>query len=261
MPSTETVLARLNGEPLTLKEFLEHLRGQDGLKGFRGFLEQKIIEQRAQQEKLEASEEELQQAADSYRLERGLLKAAEFEQHLRSSRHLQQDFDDHLRRQEQALLARKLREKLVREEAVEAFFFENRLDFDRARISRIVVKEEGLAQELSAQVREGRGFADLARKYSILKEEAWAGGYAGTPSRRDMPSELEALVFGAKNNSLVGPAAVEGEHHLVWVHELIPAQLTAELREIIRQALFERWLESELRKATIELLFAELPPT
>lgn len=250
MPPPETVLARFDGKSVTLGEFLEYLRSEEGLAPLRRFLEGVLIAERAADANLQVTDKDLQAAADAFRRDRGLFRASDFERFLAAARINPDDFESKLRR---GLLKTKLMAKAIPEAEAERFFYENRLEHDRARLSRIVVREEGLAQEIAVQLREGRGFPELARKHSLIPAEAMAGGYAGEKARKELPPEAEPLVFSAKKGGLAGPIAVGQEHHLYWVHEILPAKLTPELREGIREILFERWLEAEYRKAKVEM--------
>lgn len=254
MPPPDVVLARLDGAPITLREFLEHLRLEDGLLALRRLVERRIVSERAAAEGAAVAEAELQQAAESWRVERSLFRAADFESFLAASKLGLEDF---LSRLEGRLLREKLSRRIVPEAEVEGFFQQNRLEYDRARLSRIVLGEEGLAREIAASLGAGgaRSFAELAARHSLREEEARAGGYVGLKSRGEIPPELEVPVFSAKAGSLAGPVAVEQEQHLLWVHEILPARLDEDIRSRIRSTLFERWLEAQYRNSRVETEF------
>lgn len=126
---------------------------------------------------------------------------------------------------------------------VEEHFINNRAEYDLARASVIVVRDEALAKEIMVQVtEEGEDFHKLARKYSIEDNTRYSGGYAGLVSRRMLPPEVAAKVFAAGPRDIVGPFKQEDSFQMVLVEEVTKAELNDNVREMIRERIFAEWL-------------------
>lgn len=223
-----------------------------------GFLEAAVdlalILRQADQLEIEVSDDELQQAADQFRIAHGLYEAGAVEDWL-ATNHL--TLDDWERSLENEVLTRKLRDALT-ERHVEQFFAENRSSFDAAVISRLIVSDEEIAKELRAQIREENAdFHKLARTYSLDATTRPAGGYMGKVARAELGAECDAAVFGAEPGRIVGPIKTNQGWSLIRVHSLHPATLDEAARERIKSSLFEEWLARQRGKAKIRMPLLE----
>lgn len=240
---------------LSLYDVLEslHLRGQ-----MRPLLRQAVSEkvtlEAARKEGLAASDEELQNAADAFRARIGLNKADTTQGWLQANHLSQNQLESSL---ERSILHRKMFAKVANKEAVEKFFADNRDRFDRARLSRIVVKDEGLAKELLTQINEeGADYVELLKKHSI--DERGKRGGPRLVARKRLPANIEQAVFAAKEGELVGPFRMGETWHLIKVHEIRPAQLNGRVAAAIGRLLFRRWLRGQIQQAKIEVKLPEI---
>ena len=223
----DLIALEVNGEAITLPELLSAAQ----FRGYLGFLhslaDQVLIRQAATQQGIEVSDEELQAAADQFRTRHELHKAAELLKWL-ADRHLSLAVWESLLEEE--ILTDKLRAKLT-DGTVELHFAQNKLSFEAATISRIVVATESLAKELRSQIlEEDADFYALARQHSIDAATRPASGYAGVVRREDLVSTLEAAIFGAVIGAVVGPFKTEAGWELVKVEAQHPAPLLREKR-------------------------------
>ncbi len=244
----EFVALEVNGEEITLPEVLSaaQFRGQLGF--LQALADTALIRQAAAQQGIEVSDEELQAAADQFRTKHELHKAAELLQWL-ADRHLTLAVWESLL--EEKILTNKLRTKLT-EGKVELYFAQNKLSFDAATISRIVVANEPLAKELRSQIiEEDADFYALARQHSQDAVTRPASGYAGMVRRADLISTLEAAIFGAVAGAVVGPFKTEAGWELVKVEGRQPAQLDDATRAKIITTIFAEWLDERRNKARI----------
>lgn len=69
---------------------------------------------------------------------------------------------------------------------------EQKLFLDRV-VSRLIVTEKELAEELKSQILEGARFEQLAQEYSIT-DNRMLNGIMGTVSRGQLPDPVRALV-------------------------------------------------------------------
>jgi len=196
---------------------------------------------------VEVTDEEVQAIADEYRAAHGLHEAEETERFLARAGLSEEEFFAYCRAQ---ALRRAARDKLGTEEAVREHFLAHPGDFDQARISRIVVGELELANELRMRVAEdGEDFHVLARTYSEDAEGRWAGGYAGLVRREDLGPEAAARVFTSAPQSLVGPVSEGEQHVLILVEEVLKSRLDDEAQEEIKGRLLADWEQAMMKEA------------
>lgn len=215
-----------------------------------------LIRQAALAADIEVTDEEVQKAADNFRTKRDLYDEKKTQRWLARNYLSQCEWEELL---EDQVMRLKLRQYLTTDK-VEKYFVEQRLSFDAATISRIVVKEENVAKELRAQiVEDDADFHTLARKHSIDLLTRPAGGYSGLVRRTEMEPVMEAAVFGAQPGKVVGPIKTYAGWQLVKVEAINIASLDDSLRETIQSFLFEEWLTGERVKAKISVPLFEDP--
>ncbi len=238
----------VNGEQLSLADVLRSAKWQGQLGFLNAAADLALIRRQAAQGGIEVLDDELQQAADVFRIARGLHEAEEVEDWL-AANHL--TFADWERLLEDEVVTRKLRDALT-ESQVEQSFAENKLSFDAATISQIIVSDEEVAKELRVQIfEESADFHKLARVYSIDAVTRPASGYIGVVKRKDLAVELESAVFSAKAGRIIGPIKTDQGWRLIRVHSLHPATLDEATREQIKSSLFGEWLSRQRSKAQI----------
>jgi len=153
---------------------------------------------------------------------------------------------------------------------VERFFNQYR-DFyrrgDTVSFRIISVPTEKAAQDALAALRAGRSFETVAKECAPPENQAVAGQLHEYERGRGpgLAPELEAAIFSAPLNQVVGPIKANDFYHLVRVEKKIDAhQFTLdEVREQIRsqlrtqkleQEVWPRWIAQHLKDAKIEVL-------
>src|SRR5215813_8197840 len=238
---TTDVALEINGEVVSLYDVLSLAKLNGQLQFVRDAIDAEIVRQSAVERGIEVSDEELQQAADEFRVERDLTDAETTDAWLAEHRLSYTDWETVLEHQ---IITAKLRDVLT-ENRVDQTFAENRLAYDAVMISRILLNDEGIARELRAQVlEEGADFHALAREYSKDEQTRLAGGYAGSMSRSEMEAALEAALFAAQPGKIVGPLKCDEGWELIKV-------------EAIKNQLFEEWLSERRRKSRIDVPLLE----
>jgi parvulin-like peptidyl-prolyl isomerase len=188
---------------------------------------------------LKIQDEKLQEFADNFRKIYGLITAEDTYSFLNRKGLTEDDFEQFC---ETSLLVMSLKDNLSDETRIEEYFLNNRSDFDRSRISMIIVKDEGLANEIVMQVsEEGEDFHMLARKHSIDMVTKYAGGYVGAINRRMLDQGTAAKVFNASPGDLLGPFRQEGFFQLILVEDIKKAELDNVVVEMIKERILEEW--------------------
>lgn len=195
---------------------------------------------------MEVSETDLQHFADNFRALRGLYSAEEMLAFLENATLTEDDFAAFC---ESSLLTVALIDRLADERKIEAYFLQHRSEFDFVRVSILVVEEMNLASEIVMQVTEdGEDFHALSRKHSRDEATKHAGGYVGLVSRQFFPQEVNAKVFSASTGDLIGPVEKDGAFQLILVEEVRRATLDRDVRETIRERIFQEWALNYLRE-------------
>ena len=198
----------------------------------------------AEKEGLSVDDEQLQQAFDEFRRSRGLHKAEDTNGWLKAAGLAVEDVEQLV---ETGLLHGQLAKRLVDDSQIDAFYNENPQRFEYARISHLIVAEEGAAQELALSIREeGEDFGKLAREHSLDESTRAGGGFIGLVTRADataFPPEIADRVFSASVGEVVGPFAVAaGGYCLLRVDEVGRRPLDDSLRQSLRAELFAQQL-------------------
>jgi putative peptide maturation system protein len=247
-------VATVNGNKVSLREALSLALWRDNLGFVEEVIDARIISDAAAQLGISVSLGELQEGADAFRATHELHKASAMNEWLAERGRTIEQWQDYL---EQGVLAGKLRDSLF-DKKVEQYFAENKPDFDRAVISRIVLTEESVAQELWYRIfDDGDDFYALARKYSSDNVTRPSGGIVAPVARGDLPPAVRAAVFAAHAGEIIGPIAVKEGWLLVKVEEHLPAFLDTEVRERIKARLFKDWLAQQRDRGQVKRHLSE----
>lgn len=228
---------------LMLGDWLAHLKRRGRLPSL---LREAVVEQfvldRARQEGLVVAAEELQQAADAFRRRHGFISADETRAWLAGQHLSLVEFEDALERD---LLIEKFKDRLT-QDRIAGHFETQRSSYARARLRLIVVGGQDQARELVLQIRdEGGDFAVLAREHSAHSSRS-ADGSLGWVMRRQLPPDTADRIFAARQGALIGPLASPQGFQVFLVEELREPRLDAALTALVRQELFEAWLNEQL---------------
>jgi len=212
---------------------------------FSEIIKNKEVMKKARELNIELPDEQLQQFADNYRNLRGLHSAEAMITFLENAGLTEDDFETFC---ELSLLTASLKDHLADDKKIEAYFVNNRSDFDYARLSIIVVQEEHLAREIIIQVtEEGEDFHALARKHSLDEATKYAGGYTGMLSRQMLPPDVSAKVFNASAGDSLGPFQKDAFFQLFFIEEVVTATLNEGVKEAIKELIFREWLSPFLK--------------
>jgi parvulin-like peptidyl-prolyl isomerase len=207
------------------------------------FLSQLLVQQVAAEHGLTLTETEVQQAGEQQRSELRLERAADTLAWLADQQVTPQEWEQGIR---DRLLREKLAAHLFSKEA-EKRFIENRLSYDRVVLYQVIVASAELAQELFYRIDAGESnFFDVAYEFDIDPARRQRSGFEGVIQRWELQPAIAPQVFNARVGELTGPIATNAGHHILWVREFLPAELTDVLRAELLQSLFQEWLQAEL---------------
>lgn len=200
------------------------------------------------------TDQELQEAADNFRKRMGLISAKETNEWLFERGLTVDEFE---RKIEDDLLKVRAQDKLATPEKMNKLFAEQILEFEKAKIAKIVVNDKGLADEIKTQIDEGEAdFAVLAAKYSTDKESAEKGGMVGYVNRKDLPDEVDVLVFGEDKPKIVGPVAAGGSYYIVRILEPKKADPKDPVTvETCKKVIFDEYMAEKGQEIGVKLEF------
>ena len=120
-----------------------------------------------------------------------------------------------------------------------------------------------LAENLAAQVKAGKDFAELAKTHS---RDAYAaeGGVQKDVPRADLSPEFAAIIFAGKEGQVMGPLEDPNGYTIVVPTKIVygpPPPLDGKVQEMLEErvrrqktsAQYEKWIESKRKKALIDI--------
>jgi parvulin-like peptidyl-prolyl isomerase len=213
-----------------------------------GIVGRQIMTQFAAEKGVTAETSELQQAADDLRRLNKLHSAGETWNWLQKYHLSLDEFEELV---SATVLSTKLAQHLFAHQ-VEPYFLAHQLDYTRVVMYEIVLDDEDLAMELSYALQEEEiAFHQATHQYIQDPELRRRGGYRGLLRRSELKPEISAAVFAAQPPQILKPIVTAQGAHLILLEELIPAELTQELRYEILSNLFAAWLKQQVEQVEV----------
>ncbi|WP_017327786.1 peptidylprolyl isomerase [Synechococcus sp. PCC 7336] len=205
---------------------------------------QQAIDRAARERGISVDPDAIQAEAERIRLENRLEKAADTLKWLSDRTISVEDWEAGI---SDRLLSKALAEDLFESE-VKSYFAQNKLNYDRLILYRIVVPYETLAQEIFYQIEEEEiSFYEAAHLYDINEKRRYCCGFEGKVYRWSLSPDIAPALWSANVGEIIGPLQIEEQYHLFLIEEFIPAELKPEIHQAIIDKLFKEWLERELQ--------------
>lgn len=245
-------VAKIDGTTINSEQLVSWLKLSGRFAGVvSDLVEMKLTATAARKQGVSVSTDDLQAAVDEHRRVHGLHRVVDANEFLDAAGASLEDYEAFI---EDGLLASKVLEEIASESAIERHFKGNKPDYESVEIGHIVVDSESKAREVMALIQEGAAsFQDMAQELSLVATAA-NGGLIGKVYRGTLADDLEAKVFAAKANDLLGPVALpDGNFEIFSVFEHSQADLDDETRSTIAQRLSGEWLQSAARDYGVEV--------
>jgi peptidyl-prolyl cis-trans isomerase C len=158
----------------------------------------------------------------------------------------------------EAFLKKKIEEQAKISDAdLQKFYDQNKDKFksgEQVRASHILVKDEGAAKEILAEIKKGGNFEELAKKHSIDAAGA-KGGDLGWFGQGSMIPEFEKVVFGMKEGEISGVVKTKFGYHIIKLTGKRPAGTRSfeESKELIKSKLLPEKQQEIFAKLKDEL--------
>ncbi len=262
-------VAVVNGERITRAELTDTLILYAGRDVLDELIEKKLILQECRQQNITVSDEEIEAELDE--LKEWFGSEEEFTEAMSQHGYTMDRLIEDVRVD---LMRRKLVEAEidVTEEALQAFFEDNRFLFDeqeQVKARHILVENEDDMAVLISRLEDGEDFAELAGEFSLDTFTKDTGGELGYVQRGDVAwPELDAVLFSLDPGEVSEPVESYSGFHVVEVMEREDSmvadfeEVKDEVREfMLEEKVFERMhivIEQLYENADVEnILFKE----
>jgi peptidyl-prolyl cis-trans isomerase C len=158
----------------------------------------------------------------------------------------------------EAFLKKKIEEQAnISDADLQKFYDQNKDKFksgEQVRASHILVKDEGAAKEILAEIKKGGNFEELAKKHSIDAAGA-KGGDLGWFGQGSMIPEFETVAFAMKEGEISGVVKTKFGYHIIKLTGKRPAGTRSfeESKELIKSKLLPEKQQEIFAKLKDEL--------
>lgn len=244
----------IDDQPISTRQILNYLQATRKLDAFIGdIVRQFVIERELQSQASSISPAVIEQAVIDFRLNNQLTDPNKFQEWLSNNGLTYEVFHNQVA---SSFKLRKLKEEITAKRLQE-YFIERKVFLDRVVLSRIIVADKELAEELKTQLQEGAIFEQLAKDYS-LTDDRIMNGMVGPVSRGSMPDLLRAEIDLAKPGDIVGPIGMEERWGLFRVEAVLSASLEdPQIKQSLEEEIFEQWLAEKMQTIPIRLQVSE----
>jgi parvulin-like peptidyl-prolyl isomerase len=146
------------------------------------------------------------------------------------------------------LLASKIRDKVVKgkdtvsDAQIQDFYNKNKARFaqpEKRDLEVVLTKSKAKAEAAMKQLKSGKSFKQVAKKYSIDEASKAQGGKLPAQAKGTLEKQLDQAVFSAKKGKLEGPVKTQFGYYVFKVDKITPAsqQSLEQAKETIRQTL------------------------
>lgn len=247
MQETLEKLALPKISPATDEDIVAYLRRSHKIAEIAALAERNaLILSLCEQLGITITDEELQAAGDTFRLEHQLLGASETIAWLAQQQITVEDWSQGIR---VSLLTQKLKEHLFGE-AVDSYYISNRDHYRRVALSQILVRDLTEALKVAQALREEKAsFCALALEHSKGKQSKENGGFIGVCFLAELLPEIAQAISEAEEGELIEPIQTQLGYQILKIEKWLPAELN-EVREQILESLFQNWLKVRSHSST-----------
>lgn len=241
----------IDDESISLGEAMQYLRRDGSLSRVMGnIIQQHLVEKELRSRPdIQIEPSLVDRALEQFRQQRQLMEGDRFEQWLKANGFSFESF------QNQIAFGLKI-EKLkveVTESQLEQYFTARKPFLDRVILSRIIVKDKILADNLKQEILADRNkFGALAKQHSITEERVM-GGMMGSIQHNTLPEQLKTAIQVVQPGELIGPLEIDGLYCLFRIEQFQDAVLQGKLKQNLRNQLFQQYLQQKLQNKKIKL--------
>ena len=241
----------IDNESISLSQALNYLRAAGSLqRTLEDILRQYLLEKQLEvREDIEIDSLRLDQSIMDFRLQNQLTDPKQFQTWLKSNGMTYNDFQNKVAF---GFKVEKLKTEIT-EPKLEDYFNERKSFLDGVVLSRIILKDKQLAENIQQQILADQSkFEPLAREHSLSNDRI-LNGMMGSVSRGQLPEIIKTALNSARPGELIGPLELDSHYALFRVEQFLPATLEGRLKQELQNQLFEQWLQEKLQGMKIKL--------
>jgi len=287
----ERVIARVNGDVVTLSEFearqlaavqqariapseIERYLRENNARLLQEAIDDMLILQRGGELGIRLRPEYIAEVIEGIKKENNIADDAELQRQLRREGMSLDEMKRNIERSiiRRQVLARELESKAqVPETEVRAEYEKNKASYARReglRLQEIVVADLEQALALVGRARGGEDFATLARTHSTAATRD-GGGDLGRLHRGEMNPQLEAVAFALAEGGVSDPLPIEGGYRIVRASEReqervapydeVKVEITKRLSQERVERLYEEYVQGLRKTAVTHTMVSEVP--
>ena len=287
----ERVIARVNGDVVTLSEFearqlaavqqariapseVERFLRENNARLLQEAIDDMLILQRGAELGIRLRPEYIAEVIEGIKKENNIADDADLQRQLRREGMSLDEMKRNIERSiiRRQVLARELEAKAnVPEAEVRAEYEKNKEAYARragVRLQEIVVADLELALSLVARARGGEDFAALARAHSTAATRE-GGGDLGRLHRGEMNPQVEAVAFALADGGVSEPLPIEGGFRIVRAsekqeeqvapYEEVKVEITRRLSQARVERLYEEYVQGLRKTAITHTMVSEVP--
>jgi parvulin-like peptidyl-prolyl isomerase len=287
----ERVIARVNGDVVTLSEFearqlaavqqariapseVERFLRENNARLLQEAIDDMLILQRGEELGIRLRPEYIAEVIEGIKKENNIADDAELQRQLRREGMSLDEMKRNIERSivRRQVLARELEAKSqVPEAELLAEYEKNKASYSRragVRLQEIVVADAGLAGTLVERARAGEDFAGLAREHSTSATRA-GGGDLGRLHRGEMNAELEKVAFALPEGGVSDPLPIDGGYRIVRASERqeeqvapfeeVKAEIGRRLGQERVEKLYTEYVQGLRKTAVTHTMVSEVP--
>ncbi|MEA3403850.1 MAG: peptidylprolyl isomerase [Armatimonadota bacterium] len=255
-----TVMATVNGQPVTAGQLQGELLRRWGDICLGGLIQELAVKQAADEVGITVTDEEVEERYENFQRNLDLqapTTGRSFSLWLAEKKMTPYAFREWIRNE--LRLEKMVEDEVtVSDEEVQQVWEASREQLrqpERMRISHICVKTREEAEQIRAEIIDGKPFEEAAEEYSIDPYTKDQGGKFGTITRGDNPFQKAAFELGS-DNELSEPVQTQMGWHIIRRDEHLPAQ-TPEFEEVkddIRERLERHKLLTLMNRKRSEIM-------
>jgi len=207
-------------------------------------IEQSVIALMLEELGLDASDKDVEKRAKASRAGLGMEDNATFARYLNFYGITQDQWLQHIR----AETARELlKNHLVTPKRVTEYFRRDPLRFASVSVARIACRTREEADSVFEAATGGhQDFVELARCFSADESTRQTGGFLGNVKHGMLPSDVDRVAFGCKENEIIGPFFENSLWTVYKIYSVNMPKLTDALKTVIRDQIFGEWLREQV---------------
>ncbi len=244
------LVVTVNDQQITVQQALWLFKQNPGSEDgdlMRRLVDSALIRQALEENPVSVSDEELQEAADLFRLANGLADAATTHAWMARRGLTDEAFEGLLR---DNVESRRLVER-VTESELEGYFERHRETLATVALVRAAAPDAESAERLADRARAHHDLLVAAREAASAPGGEQLAVSLRTVRCDQLEPELTEPVLHAAPGDLIGPLTLSGGHEVLQVVTREPARFDAASREAVRERLFRRWLAEQRDSAKI----------